>query len=74
MVGSVGSSGTGGATKLQEMDETPELEALRVEIVNDVYTMGMEKRRKVGVQIELCYGKAENEEETEGQEKDRKKV
>ena len=51
---------------------TPELEALRVEMVEEVYRMDVEKRQKIGEQIGLCYRKAEDEEETEGQEEERK--
>ena len=54
------------------LSESPELEALRVEIVEEVYRMDAEKRRRFAEQIGLSYGQAEDEEETEGQEKDRK--
>ncbi len=54
------------------LSETPELEALRVEMVEEVYRMDVEKRQKIGEQIGLCYRKAEDEEETEGQEEERK--
>ena len=54
------------------LSETPELEALRAELVEGVYRMDMEKRREIGEQIGLCYEEAEDEEETEGQNNDRK--